>query len=419
MLLSKTYFISFFILFFIIYGITISVGGIIIHSIQLLLLSFVMIFIMRLLKIKKIDLITIKYLLYVFPYVLYVLIYSTFLAQYRDSNIFIGLILFILALISSIHVSKYYFSKLGEEKILKIIFDATTIFSTIILVMVILEPFKDFVYSFTLVNEVFIETSGQYRVIAPNGMAGAYLSVVLAIGLISGVLISKYIGVLEFIVASLLILTSIIFVGRSGLFIFFILLPLIYLVKYVNKTTSIIVVLSHLLLWIIFAFSSLFLLYLSIDFLSSFHPAFVRLARMLVPMIEGGIFNDPTIMTLSEHHYFMPDNLNDFLFGIGTSGRNEIQTGIYIASDVGFVRLIFAIGIIGSLLLYGFYFIIFFNSMLKLRNSILMKFVFLASIFIFVFHLKEVGFGTLVLSLILFIPYFSYFYIKKSGAYEK
>lgn len=418
MLLNKIYFINFIIFFFLVYGVTLSVG-VTIYSVQVLMIIFSLLFVIQILYCQKIDRIMLRYLLYLLPFILYVVLYTIPLAKYTDSIVFSGLILLIIALVVSLFISKYYFSKLTEYEILNIVFVSTTIFSFIILLMVVIEPFKDFIYSFIKVRESFLESNDKFRVIAPNGMAGAYLSVVLSLGLVAGLLITKTIFNIRFIVYSSIILMSMVFIGRSGIFLFFLLLPLIYLVKYINRKTFSSMTIFRILGVVLFLFFIFFFLYASSDFLSSIHPGILRLFRMLNPIIEGGIFNDPTIIVLLENHYFLPNNFFDLCFGIGTSGRNETQTGVYLPSDVGFVRLTFAYGVLGSVFLYGFYFIIFIKSFRNLRNSILMKFVFLTSIFIFIFHFKEVGFGTIILSIMLFISYFSYLYILRRVSNDK
>jgi hypothetical protein len=410
MSLNKTYLISFITFFFLVYGVKISFG-VTIYSVQVSLVFFCMAFVLHLLKTMKMDVVSVKYLLYITPYFLYSLFYSSFLATYQDRNVLIGSMLFLLVIVASLHIAKFHFSKLSEEKILNIIFTSTTFFSFIILLIVAVEPFKNFIYAMISVDATFVELSGKYRVVAPNAGAGAYLSTVLAIGQVSGVLISKSISSMRFFVSTLIIILSIIFIGRTGLLILFLILPIIYFLKNSNKPC--IVTLFKIIFLILLGFLILMLLYVNSDSFVTLHPAFLRLMRMVSPIVEGGLFNDPTIQHLLERHYFLPNNTNDLLFGIGTTGRSEEQTGILIPSDVGFVRLLFSLGIFGSFFLYLFYFIIAYNSFRNIKKSILMKFTFIASIFIFLFHLKEVGYGTIVLSLMLLIPYFSYLFIEK------
>ena len=46
--------------------------------------------------------------------------------------------------------------------------------------------------------------------------------------------------------------------------------------------------------------------------------------------------------------YFLPDNLKTTLFGIGNYGRTDY---FYLQSDVGWIKSIFAIGFIGTILM--------------------------------------------------------------------
>lgn len=54
-----------------------------------------------------------------------------------------------------------------------------------------------------------------------------------------------------------------------------------------------------------------------------------------------------------EDMYFLPEGGDDLLVGTGTMGRDEAEG--YVASDVGYVRVIFASGLVGAALLYGFF----------------------------------------------------------------
>lgn len=134
MLLNKIYFINFIIFFFLVYGVTLSVG-VTIYSVQVLMIIFSLLFVIQILYCQKIDRIMLRYLLYLLPFILYVVLYTIPLAKYTDSIVFSGLILLIIALVVSLFISKYYFSKLTEYEILNIVFVSTTIFSFIILLL--------------------------------------------------------------------------------------------------------------------------------------------------------------------------------------------------------------------------------------------------------------------------------------------
>ena len=132
---------------------------------------------------------------------------------------------------------------------------------------------------------------------------------------------------------------------------------------------------------------------------------------MIQPILESGsLLENHTIQLLLSTHYFLPDDTFTLLFGCGSSGRDSVNTGFYLSSDVGYVRNIFAYGIVGSFLLYAIYLTILINSLMNLKNSYILKYTFIATVMLFVFQLKEVGMPSIYLSFLIFIPYFSYIY---------
>ncbi|MDI6773069.1 MAG: hypothetical protein QME77_10875, partial [bacterium] len=75
----------------------------------------------------------------------------------------------------------------------------------------------------------------------------------------------------------------------------------------------------------------------------------------LYTLSEAGEFRIRSAEDVLEDQFFLPDSLAVLLFGTGESGRGA---GAYVRSDVGYVRFIFGIGLIGSLLVYSFYLLV-------------------------------------------------------------
>jgi hypothetical protein len=100
------------------------------------------------------------------------------------------------------------------------------------------------------------------------------------------------------------------------------------------------------------------LIYVSIPLVpGTAHEVFIdrSLSRTLGPFItfwQEGELRDRTARVLVDNHYFLPLDTIVLLFGNSNSGRGELD---YIPSDVGYVRLWFALGLVGTVLMIGFY----------------------------------------------------------------
>jgi hypothetical protein len=87
--------------------------------------------------------------------------------------------------------------------------------------------------------------------------------------------------------------------------------------------------------------------------------SFRRTMGPFIGVLQEGEFRDPTVESLMSRHYFLPSDPIVFLFGNSNSGRADLG---YIPSDVGYVRLWFALGLIGTLLMVGFYIMLMFDA---------------------------------------------------------
>ena len=220
MLLNKNYIAAFLVYFFLIYGITLDISGVSISSFKIILLSTFVLFIVSSIKRSKIDTTSLKYGLIVLPYLLYVMLYLYPFGIYQDYLVRNGSVLYFLVFISSIYLAKNFFIKLSENDFLRIIFFTTVAYSIVIVLMVLSDELKGFIYSIIKINKGFLETGGQYRITAPNALWGASFSVVLLVGMISGMVISRPINKYIYYSSLIIILIAIANVGRSGLFIF-------------------------------------------------------------------------------------------------------------------------------------------------------------------------------------------------------
>ena len=173
-----------------------------------------------------------------------------------------------------------------------------------------------------------------------------------------------------------LIIISSLLGGRSGLFITIIALPIYALLKLTFSKFSIKKFIDY----------SKFVFICLISLLILFSIAYFYLPNKFVgsnlydtrEILE--VFNNKSnTMKLVKDMYFLPNNFWTALVGLGNYGRTD---SLYLTSDVGWIKSIFAIGIIGTLFML-FPFLWGITSAFKQRNYL--DELAIASILIFIF----------------------------------
>ncbi len=137
------------------------------------------------------------------------------------------------------------------------------------------------------------------------------------------------------------IITSIFLTGRSGMLIGLILIPFVLFLMFKNgilefqvrKLTTFVAFGSCLLLLTIFVMPEHFFEYN------------VALFDELIDLLKKG--QSATMVYIYENMIFFPEDPLTFLFGSSAFGRGKT----FIPSDVGYIRSIFALGIIGTILM--------------------------------------------------------------------
>lgn len=146
-------------------------------------------------------------------------------------------------------------------------------------------------------------------------------------------------------------IASVLISGRSGLFIGILLFPVYIICKYLcnpvplrNLQKNIPAAIVYIALLLVFA-----------QFTYKILPQKFHQYTMSTnsEIFEALAWEGHTISHVSDHMYFFPDNICEMLFGTGNLGRSEYN---YIDSDVGWVRNIFAVGVIGTVLMLIPYF---------------------------------------------------------------
>ena len=216
---------------------------------------------------------------------------------------------------------------------------------------------------------------------------GASLSAFLAIGVFSSIFLFtanilkpkskiKVAWGIYLTISFIFILGGIFFSGRVG----FLAIPLatIYLLYSVIKSGK---KMRTGFLFTLFLFCSLFLILTIPENILFDNPAAIRFARDFNPGSDRPLH---TVNILYNHHIFFPNDFFDFFFGdVRTWKSNPIP------SDIGYIRRLHSIGIIGCLLFYGFLSYLFISSYKTSDNFDMRGFIAILGLWIFILEAKE------------------------------
>ena len=206
-------------------------------------------------------------------------------------------------------------------------------------------------------------------------------------------------------ISFLLILTAIFFIGRTGFLIvpfvgFYFLFIYIYKKEFRNNIKIFTgYIFGYLIIGLIFLSILSYLNLFSID-LTKFNTVLNWVTNEI--NFKNGSIEVKTLTILSSH-WFIPDDIKTLLFGNPSSFDEE-----RISSDIGFIRILYGFGLIGSIIFYGF-FIYIFLKMIKKLNKIEEKLIIIVlAILFFITEIKEpflfkVSINSFILLLFLFI----------------
>ena len=206
-------------------------------------------------------------------------------------------------------------------------------------------------------------------------------------------------------ISFLLILTAIFFIGRTGFLIvpfvgLYLLVLFIYKKEFRNNIKIFTTYLfGYLIIGLIFLLILSYLNLFSID-LTKFNTVLNWVTNEI--NFKNGSVEVKTLTILSSH-WFIPDDIKTLLFGNPSSFDEE-----RISSDIGFIRILYGFGLIGSIIFYGF-FIYIFLKMIKKLNKIEEKLIIIILAILFIItEIKEpflfkVSINFFILLLFLFI----------------
>jgi hypothetical protein len=334
----------------------------------------------------------------------------------RDLGVAAGLlVLFVLASYAIAHVlvRRWYIS---PQTILAGLFVATAVNAALMLATFLNPSLYSLVLDLAPRGREALEALGGDRVPAINGTAGARLSSLLAIGFLAGLASYRHTLRPRWVwLGCALILLAMLVSGRTGLLLVALFGPLVPFVAFARGRHPAMAAGAFLGACLVLI-GGVLGVYLGGGWLAAqmdlplLDRALGRTFRVFRFYQEEGVFVDPTVLLLLDYHYFLPESGRDLLFGLGTLGRSAGDVGFTISSDVGFVRLIFAVGLVGSACLYMLYVVAAARGMKRANGTPgITPFLLAGTLAVAGFHAKEIGFSDPRMTSMLLVPYFAIF----------
>ena len=223
--------------------------------------------------------------------------------------------------------------------------------AAIIIIMFCNQPFRQFIYDVTeaykYVNWIDAFLRGWKICGLTYGMSQTSILQIMGIFLLPYILeiTSKKLYKAFYIISFPFIIISSLLAGRSGIFLAILLAPLFLLFKICNNKQSLTNIVTKTKKLIMF-----FLYFLVVYFFTYnyFPTVFKTITKYNFKELIGTIKQDSLITSTIKPMYFLPDNAITTIFGKGNYGRTKT---FYLPSDVGWIKSLFAIGIIGNLLM--------------------------------------------------------------------
>ena len=289
-------------------------------------------------------------LVYSYIPILYLTWIYLFFYDFVDLELFRRVSRSILDLLAGYFLYSWLVFKLNTSP--KIIF-ITLVFSALIqaIVMILMfasVPFYDFIKSFIAESPRFVP---QERISGFQALGGDSLSMnqVLASILCLQLLLNYKVNKFLYWLILLLILISSLLAGRTGFFIFIFLIFGYYLIMLIFTNRAIRFVRYSLLVLMLILVLKPIVVERATDFSYGYNDPFFRALEPVRNYVLHGSFKTNTGSALTGRFLIFPDSIDQILFGDGQFGRD----GTYkLDTDIGYLRILFGIGIIGSIIAY-------------------------------------------------------------------
>lgn len=277
-----------------------------------------------------------------------------------------------------------------QQKALDFIFVSITMHAVIMILQFAFPDFKEIIYSYTTDGDYRSSFDYNFRMGGlSGGTGGAILSVVQA----SGVILYPFVvkgknlkGKVLFFIFALIICSSFLVCGRSGLWAVILFLPVAYFLKDDFLRISSVIKFVFIIVFAVLIFGIIIVGIGTLDSDSSIFLALNRTLDTFLDFNKTGEFNDNTTSILVDHILF-PKDLHVFFIG-ETEHIINSQFGREVESDIGYIRNLWSYGVFGT--------IAFTLPMISITiDAILFKrfftarAIFVLSILTLFFHLKE------------------------------
>lgn len=350
----------FWLIFFLIYIPFINVAGVVIHLPYIFTFYWTLIFFIAFFKRAAISRIYLKFtVLYWIGGVLAYLVGKYNLGI--DKSILFGYFSGSLSLFASYSIVRYFSNKIQIENskfLIRSIYISGLIHAIIMILAFFITPFRNLLYTIVPLGdkgEGFVETMIRSPGLTTGG--GDALSVIQSISLMFGIYYfieirkrSTIYRSLAYLLSFIILLLSILLSARTGLILFIIYLILLFLYKLVKgiaKKTIDSTFLSKILFTLV-----VFSIVVPIGYNYLMNSEYSRFAKrafeLYINYVESGELGTSSTNSLQEM-YFVPKETSHLLFGNGNFGRDEELP--IIPSDVGYVRMMFGVGIIGAIIM--------------------------------------------------------------------
>ncbi|MDO6776593.1 hypothetical protein Q4591_14650 [Shewanella sp. 3_MG-2023] len=309
----------------------------------------------------------------------------------RSIRIFLN----ILGGVSLVYLYVWHFKEEYIEKIVLYLFSILTIHGMIMLIQFVSADFREVVYSIT--EPEMLEANMSFRMagLTNSGAAGTSLIQfipILMTPLIANVLKKGFFKQLFIIGAVIINVLAILVSGRTGLFFSLIFLPMLCFWNF--RLLSILTIKRDFL--IKFLFVSFFILIASLYYfqnssssssssssleVTSAEVALERTSREFENIVTPGRRSTITILF---DHIKIPSDTNQLLFG------NSIYERENSSSDIGFIRDLFGIGVIGVIISLLFYIYVILEVFFRRSTCpLLAKFIIIFTLSLILAHAKE------------------------------
>lgn len=351
--------------FFLIYGPKLKINIPIISDTMLIpIIVGIVYLLLRLLRLKSIpinknfiELFIILFILTIYTFII------VWINGFRDTYILLRNARSLLSFIGVINISMIYFIQYKEKALIKVIeniFLSAAIHAMIMWGMISIDSFRSIIHKIVDVKLNGREILNTVRVSGLMTEGGDGTSLIQGMMVLLGpIVIANKTGnkkILYFILF-ILIWTSSFLSARTGFYLSTLMLLLTFILNInINRIISFKikkdVVKIFVTISIIVAIVPLLISQETKENLFTYYDSPIyRLMEPIRTFIDTGKISTRSSSKIMNDMIILPNEGYKFIFGSSNMGRSNRME--YIPSDIGYIRILFAIGIIGSVILYG------------------------------------------------------------------